>query len=621
MQLRQPEPIRLLHHHHRRVGHVHAHLDHRRRHQHVDLSTPEPLHHLLARRPRQLPVQHRHLRARQIRRLELLGHRPHVPQRLDAPLLPARVAVAQRQLVLRAPVDRRRHHVRLLPLRQPPRHLLVHRRPSRRRHHPRRHRLPPRRQPLDRRHVQVPKERDRHRPRNRRRRHHQHVRRARLVARLLPQPRPLHHAEPVLLVDDRHRQVLELHPLRQERVRADQQVDLPRRQPLEQRRLGLLRRGRRARQQFHPHPRALQHPGDRQEVLLGQDLRRRHQARLRARRHGHQHRVERDHRLARAHVALDQAVRRHLTRKVLGDLLHHLLLRGREREGEPLADVRVDPRVPLELGRAKPLAQVRPLEMHAELQQQELVVRQPPPRRLHLRLVRRHVLHAIRLAQRRQPALHAKRLRQVILDQRQPQGHRQPHHPLHRPRLEPLRRRIHRPHPRLVLRRLLLPRQHLDLGVHHLDPRPPLLHLPLHPQPHARHHDVPHEHLVEPHQVQPPRAVVQHRLHPRHPPRPHHPRRRHLAPRARRALGLQPINRRLRLDPLMAQRQVRHQPPQIRDPQRAQPLRLTLRHAWNRLHRTRQLQRNLAHAAVTVRDPDESVPRTPVPQSRSDSRT
>ena len=63
----------------------------------------------------------------------------------------------------------------------------------------------------------------RERARDRRRGHHQHVRRD----ALLHQAEPLQHAEAMLLVDDGEAQVLELHVLLDQRVRADGDVDQP----------------------------------------------------------------------------------------------------------------------------------------------------------------------------------------------------------------------------------------------------------------------------------------------------------------------------------------------------------------------------------------------------------
>ena len=44
MHLRQPKPLRMLDHHHRRIRHIHAHFNHRRRNQHIDLAALKPPH-------------------------------------------------------------------------------------------------------------------------------------------------------------------------------------------------------------------------------------------------------------------------------------------------------------------------------------------------------------------------------------------------------------------------------------------------------------------------------------------------------------------------------------------------------------------------------------------------
>ena len=95
--------------------------------------------------------------------------------------------------------------------------------------------------------VQVAEDGERERPRDRRRRHHQHVR----VAPFLAQLRALEHAELVLFVHDDERRVLELHVPLDERVRADDEVRLARRDALEV--LPSLARAAAADEQRGPH--------------------------------------------------------------------------------------------------------------------------------------------------------------------------------------------------------------------------------------------------------------------------------------------------------------------------------------------------------------------------------
>ena len=57
VQLREPVPLRALDQHHRRVGDVDAHLDHRGRHQHVGLPGDEAVHRRRLRLRAHLAVQ------------------------------------------------------------------------------------------------------------------------------------------------------------------------------------------------------------------------------------------------------------------------------------------------------------------------------------------------------------------------------------------------------------------------------------------------------------------------------------------------------------------------------------------------------------------------------------
>jgi hypothetical protein len=58
MQLGDAEAVGVVDHHHRGVGHVDAHFDHRRRHQYIDLAGGEPAHHRIFHFARQLAMQH-----------------------------------------------------------------------------------------------------------------------------------------------------------------------------------------------------------------------------------------------------------------------------------------------------------------------------------------------------------------------------------------------------------------------------------------------------------------------------------------------------------------------------------------------------------------------------------
>ena len=190
----------------------------------------------------------------------------------------------------------------------------------------RRHRLAPRRQFVDHRDVEVGIERHRQRARDRRRAHHQLVRQQPVGT--LAQREPLGDAEAVLLVDDGKRHPLEDDRLLDQRMGADQEVDLSGRHRLAHLLLGARRQ--RAGEPAHPY-RLRGQPGNQLvAMLLRQDLRRRHQRSLVARADGLHRGKRRDDRLAAADVALQQPVHRLRAGEVGADLRPDALLRGRQ---------------------------------------------------------------------------------------------------------------------------------------------------------------------------------------------------------------------------------------------------------------------------------------------------
>ncbi len=65
MELAQSKAVGVLHHHHRGVGHIHAHLNDRSRHQNLYLSPGKFPHHRLFLRPLHTPVEKTHLQIRE----------------------------------------------------------------------------------------------------------------------------------------------------------------------------------------------------------------------------------------------------------------------------------------------------------------------------------------------------------------------------------------------------------------------------------------------------------------------------------------------------------------------------------------------------------------------------
>ena len=174
------------------------------------------------------------------------------------------------------------------------------------------------------------------------------------------------HAEAVLLVDHHEREVAERDRLLEQRVRADQNVDVAV--------LRARRESRRARAPFRgPVSSATRKPAgcgealDGLQVLAGQQLGRRHQRGLRAgldrRRHGEQ----RHHRLAAADIALQQPQHAVRAGEIRIDLGKRALLRACELEGKAGDDL------PPELAGGRKPAPGAPAEPGADDGERQLI--------------------------------------------------------------------------------------------------------------------------------------------------------------------------------------------------------------------------------------------------------
>ena len=153
------------------------------------------------------------------------------------------------------------------------------------------------------------------------------------------QGQTLRHAKAVLLVDDRQRQVFEAHLVLDHRVRADHQAG---RAAFDQGQrlapfLGFLAAG----QPGGLYTQGLQPADEFAEMLLGQNFGGRHQRTLPAGVHAAGCRQRRHHGLARAHIALQQAVHGQAFLKVGINLVAHAFLSGGQRKGQGLAQLRM----------------------------------------------------------------------------------------------------------------------------------------------------------------------------------------------------------------------------------------------------------------------------------------
>ena len=271
--------------------------------------------------------------------------------------------------------------------------------------HHRLHRGAARRQFVDRGHVEVGIRGHRERARDGRRGHHQLVRHAVAAASLVAQREALVHAEAMLLVDDRQREVMERHALLHQRVRADHQLGLA------------TRDGRQclvactprdlARQPHHADAQWLEPAAQVVEVLLGEQLGGGRQRGLLARIDRQQRRHRRDHGLAAADVALHQPQHRHGPCEVGADLAVHALLRARQCKGQRRAQ-RLDAGLAAQWRGAMRLHRDA-LATQAQVMRQQLFDREPALRgvlareqRLQVGVRRRAMQREQRIAQGRQ---------------------------------------------------------------------------------------------------------------------------------------------------------------------------------------------------------------------------
>ena len=209
MQLRQAKPLSAFDEHDRRVGHVDAHLDHGRRDQHVELAIAKRAHDcVLVGRP------HAAVQQSQLQRSELAGSQPLVffgrrfgLERLrllhqradDEGLLPARRGTSDALVGVVALVGSKEFGDGELAAR---RHL------------------------VDGRQVQVAEQAEVQRARNRRGGHDQQMWHGYAITRAPTERDPLANAEAVLLVDNDQAEPGELESVLNERLRADDDVQV-----------------------------------------------------------------------------------------------------------------------------------------------------------------------------------------------------------------------------------------------------------------------------------------------------------------------------------------------------------------------------------------------------------
>ena len=182
----------------------------------------------------------------------------------------------------------------------------------------------------------------------------------------------------MLLVDHDQSQLVERDRFLHERMRADDQVGRP---PLDVRVQRVLLEARRAaRQHVHAEARLRQQPRDVADMLRREDFRRRHEGHLQAVFHRHNRGQQRDDRLARADVSLQQPMHRLGTQQVLDDLFERLPLSRRQLERQDLRRRRTDSIVDLRHIRLQLHARRMAPPRVADLKEEELLENHPPLR-------------------------------------------------------------------------------------------------------------------------------------------------------------------------------------------------------------------------------------------------
>ncbi len=261
--------------------------------------------------------------------------------------------------------------------------------------------------------VEVTVHRERERARDRRRRHEEYVGRFALRRERLP----LLDAESVLLVDRREPETRERRGLLHERVRPDHQHGLVSRQPRGDRLAPL--RGEASRQQHRLDAERGEQSAHRDDVLLGEQLRRHHDRGLPPVLDGEHRGEQRDDRLAAPDVALEQPLHSAVAAHVGDDLPDRPRLRARELERERFAQCRRQLPFVLEANAGAMLARELLGPLVQQMNEEQLLEREARPAVHRLGQRRRPVHHAQRVADARNVRRLQHAGRQILGDQRQ----------------------------------------------------------------------------------------------------------------------------------------------------------------------------------------------------------
>ena len=226
--------------------------------------------------------------------------------------------------------------------------------------------------------------------------------------RLLAKLRPLRDAEFMLLVNNHQTEIPKFNISLQQRDGPDNNVHLARTDCLQN--LRSLSAGQSTRD-HHPFDVAvLQVSLDTEEMLAGQNLRRRHDRHLHLIGDRQQCGVQRDHGFTRAHVALQQSIHRLRFTHIGNDFRDTRILIGGEQKRKPLSNPAFDFVGVHAWDRRGKMLDLVPAKRQSQLHQEQLVVFQPAFGLRQLLFIRRQMNPGKRLSPRYELRLFQKTL-------------------------------------------------------------------------------------------------------------------------------------------------------------------------------------------------------------------
>mmetsp|Transcript_27885 Transcript_27885/g.52103 ORF Transcript_27885/g.52103 Transcript_27885/m.52103 type:complete len:508 (+) Transcript_27885:1055-2578(+) len=357
MELRQTKGLGPLDHHNRRIGHVHAHFDHRGCHQHAGFARLKSRHRRVFLRWRHLPMDQSN---------------DTFTQRRAEPFEPL---FSRGQIHRFAFFNQRTDPIALSPFRHhraQPVHHLVHAAGA---DQSRLDRFATGRFFIQHRHVHVAILRQGEGPRNRCGRHHKHIR----IRALFAQFKPLAHTEPVLFINNRKAQIRKMHVSLKHRMGANQHLNIARSKC---RKLGApFRPFVASRQDLKHDTRSLRQRLQSLQVLSGQDFSRCHHDTLPARLDRNQQCHESDQGFARPDIPLQKPVHPNVLRHVIGDFGDRPFLRRRRRIGKRPAHFGLQPLIAT-AGTSAHAPFGRTRKRKRQLMRHQLIISEPRARRM-----------------------------------------------------------------------------------------------------------------------------------------------------------------------------------------------------------------------------------------------